>query len=118
MEISWQSILGICFFSIVVIFLFLQWRSNRTYKPTVNDIHNIIQATINGTIDIETFDEFSSVYIAYREDLDAIRNMYNKIITNMERLDKDASTDNVVPLNDVGKRELRELINHLNELQA
>ena len=118
MEISWQAILVIFFFSIVVIFLFLQWHSNRTYKPTVNDIQNIIQATINGTVDLETFDEFSSVYIAYRKDLDEIRNMYNKIVTNVERLDKDASTDTVVPLNNIGKVELRELINELNQLQA
>ena len=118
MEMSWQSILGICFISIVLIILLLQWRSNKTYKPTVNDIRNIIQATINGTIELETFDEFSSVYIAYRKDLDVIRNMYNKTIINIECLDKGTSTDNVVPLNNVGKRELRELINKLNELQA
>jgi len=110
----WLLIAGIGFAVVVTIFWLLQWRSDKAYKPTKEDIRRILQSNIDDTIDQGTFDKFSRVRIAYNRELEAIREKYNRIVNNPEHIDRVISPDLVVPLNEMGKSKLRELINELD----
>jgi len=110
----WLLIVVIGFAATVAILWLLQWRSDNIYKPTKEEIRRILQLSIDDTIDQSTFEKFSRVRIAYNRELDAIREKYNQIANNPECIDRVISPDRVVPLNEVGKSKLRELINELD----
>lgn len=107
---------GIGFAVTIAVFWLLQWRSDKTYKPTKEEIRKVLLSSIDDTIDQSTFDEFSCVQIAYNKELDAIREKYNKMMTNPEYIDRVISPQRVVPLNEIGKSKLRELINDLDAI--
>lgn len=110
----WILIVGIGFAVTIAILWLLQWRSDKTYKPTKEIIRRILLSSIDDTIDKDTFDEFSCVRIAYNQELDSIREKYNQIVNNPEYIDRVISPDRVVPLNEIGESKLRELINDLD----
>lgn len=110
----WLLIIGIGFAVAITIFWLLQWRSDKTYRPTKEQIRKILLSSIEDTIDQGTFDEFSCVRIAYNRELDAIREKYNQIVNNPEYIDTVISPELVVSLNEIGKSKLRELINDLD----
>jgi len=107
----WILIVGIGFAVTIAIFWLLQWRRDRTYKPTKEKIRRIILSSIDDTIEQDAFDEFSCARIAYNQELDAIREKYNQIVNNPEYIDRVISPERVVPLNEIGKLRLRKLIN-------
>ena len=98
---------------VVIVFLVLQIISNRTYKPTKEEIKEILNKTIEGKLELYDFDEFSSVKIHYSKELEEIRLKYVKIIANKEYNSINDNT-NPVPLNDKGKEEIKKLIGELN----
>ena len=63
------GILGLIF----AFFWFLQWLSDRTYKPSRDQVKRIFQASIEGKLSLGAFDEFSCVRIAYDPRLDRLR---------------------------------------------
>jgi hypothetical protein len=97
------------------LFFLLQYHSDKTYRPTVDDIRRTIQATIDETIELARFDEFSSVRIAYDPRLEAIRHRYNEILGSTEYLAGDAQGPTVAPITDAGKERLKELLSELND---
>ena len=108
-------ITGLMVVTIVLLFIVLQWRSDRTYRPSANEIRITVQKTINGRISEEEFDEFTSVRIAYDSRLEDIREEFNQIVNdeaNIVSIFKDAKF-RFNPLNDDGKEKLRTLIRRL-----
>ena len=103
-----------------LIFLFfwlLQWRSDKTYRLSPNEVRNIVQASIDGKLNLGKFDEFSCVHIAYDKRLDKIREKYNEITGNPEYMAKEEFTvNNATPLNEAGKQKLRELISEIESI--
>ena len=97
----------------VLLYVILQWRSDKTYKPSKSEIREIIQASINGSITLHEFDTFSNVRIAYDKDLENIRNKYNDIVGNTENINNEATEDDVTSLNTVGKERLENLLNDI-----
>lgn len=110
----WLLIVSIGFAVTVAIFWLLQWRSGKIYKPKKEEIRKILQLTIDGAIEQETFDQFSHAHILYNCELDAIRKKYNQIVNDPECVDRVVSPDLVVPLNETGKSKLRELVDELD----
>jgi hypothetical protein len=100
---------------IVGLFHLLQHFSDKTYKPSLDDIRRNIQATIDETIDVARFDEFSCVRIAYDVRLEAIRHRYNEIVNSESYLPATNERRAVSPLNEAGKIELRKLLSELNK---
>ena len=98
---------------IVLVFLILQIISNRTYKPTKEEIKEILNKTIEGKLELYDFDEFSSVKIHYNKKLEEIRMKYIKVVSNKE-YNSINENENPVPLNDKGKIEVKKLIGELN----
>jgi len=116
---SWGIIIIIVFVLLVAIFWALQFISDKNYKPTKQEILDIIQKTIDGNIDLSKFDEFTSVRISYNRQLDAIREKYNTIVDNKEYFsESDITKENVAPLNEQGKNKLRILLEELNEIST
>ena len=97
----------------VLLFVVLQWRSDKAYKPSKSEIREIIQASINGSITLHEFDTFSSVRIAYDKDLENIRNKYNDIVGNTKYINNEATEDDVASLNTAGRERLEILLNDI-----
>ena len=102
---KWIFLIIIVFIVAILIF---QLISNRTYKPTKEEIKEILNKTIEGKLELSDFDEFSSVKIHYNKELEEIRLKYNRIVTNKEYNSTNNNT-NPVPLNDKGKIEIKKL---------
>lgn len=97
-------------------FWFLQWLSDRNYKPSCDNVKRIIQESIDGRLSLTAFDEFSCVRIAYDTRLDLIREKYNKIVNDPAHMGGELTEWNATPLNDAGKNKLRELIHELEQM--
>ena len=82
------SPLAIAMFVVVflVLFLFrtLQWFSNRTYKPSKEDIAAILRSSMEGTLSRAALDEFMNVKIAYDRRLDGIREKFSDIVAKKQ----------------------------------
>ena len=104
--------------AILGVFRFLQWLSDRTYKPTPQDVARILEANLEGRLDLAAFDEFSCVRIAYDPRLDRIRERFNEIVEDPNYITGEATSQNAAPLSEAGKAKLRELIDELNEFSA
>ena len=104
--------------AVVAFFLFfhiLQWFSDRTYKPTAQDIRNIFQDTIDGKLSTGRCDEFCCVRIAYDKGLDEIRERYERILEEAGNCKwEDASETNQTPLAEQGKEKVRQLMKELD----
>ena len=107
---KWLALIVIVF---VIFIMILQFISNRTYKPTKEEIIEILNKTIEGKLELFDFDEFSSVKIHYNKELEEIRLKYVKIIAN-EYYNSINENENPVPLNDKGKIEIQKLIGELS----
>ena len=101
---------------IASLFFLLQHFSDKTYKPSVDDIRRDIQAIIDETIDSAHFDEFSCVRIAYDPRLEAIRHRYNEIVGSEKFRPETNELRGVSPINEAGKIELRKLLSELNDV--
>jgi hypothetical protein len=112
--LTFALVLIVVVIAIATLFFLLQHYSDKTYRPTVDDIRRTIQATIDETIDLARFDEFSCVRIAYNARLEAIRHRYNEILGSEKYLVGDARGPTVAPINEAGKEKLRELLSALN----
>jgi hypothetical protein len=99
--------------SVAALFLCLQYFSDKTYKPTVDDIRRIIVATVQQSIDLQTFDTFSCVRIAYDSKLEAIRHRYNAIMSSRAYSAPFVPGGCVVPINEAGKERLTALLSEL-----
>jgi hypothetical protein len=108
-------ILAIAFVATMIALWLLHWHRQKTYRPTKAQIRKIVLASISETIDQETFDRFSSVPIGYNRNLEAVRKKYLDIVHNPECVDRVVSPELVVPLKDIGKERLRQLIGELDE---
>lgn len=97
-------------------FWVLQWLSDGTYKPSKNKIKEILEASIEGRLELNAFDEFSCVRIAYDKRLERIRKRYNQIVENPAYIEREITGENEPPLNEQGKVKLRELIDELERL--
>ena len=98
---------------IVLAFIILQIISNQTYKPTNEEIKEILSKTIEGKLELYDFDEFSSVKIHYNKELEEIRLKYIQIVSNKE-YNSINENENLAPLNDKWKIEIKKLIGKLN----
>jgi hypothetical protein len=104
--------------AIFLIFVVLQWTSDRTYKPTIAEIIGILDACQNGRLSLSEFDEFSCVRIAYDSRLDTVREKFNQIVGDSGNIDGEFSDEDATALNDAGKRKIGELIDELRQLEA
>lgn len=96
---------------LVSIFGYLQWLSNRKYKPGKQDIAAILQACIMGTLSNEALDEFMCVKISYDHRLDRIRMRFNEIMADKKNLEDIQSIDvSGMLLNNDGKRQVESLL--------
>jgi hypothetical protein len=103
--------------TIILFFVFLNWLSARTYRPSKEDVRRILQASLGGRLDIGSFDEFSSVPIRYDLQLDEIRRRYNAIVEDPAHFQEgDIAETNATPLNERGRAQLRELLADLQRL--
>jgi len=102
---------------IAVLFVILQWHSDRTYRPLPVDIARLIRSTIDNTISLTEFDDLSSVRIAYDPRLEAIRTRYNEIVGSPHYIVGDAKGP-VAAVNQAGTQKLRELLAELEKLDG
>jgi hypothetical protein len=110
-------IIAAALLGIILSFVFLNWLSARTYRPSKDDIRRILQASLDGHLDIGSFDEFSSVPIRYAPRLDDIRRRYNAIVEDPAHFQEvDIAEANATPLNERGRARLRELLDDLQHL--
>ncbi len=110
--------LAVSIVGLFAFFYFMQRQSDKTYRPSAEDIKNIINASIEGRLSLAAFDEFSCVRIAYDKRLDNIRERYKHIVENREYIEGEFTKDNSTPLNAQGKEELRKLIRELEIIAA
>jgi hypothetical protein len=108
-------ILPIIIIGIIIFFLVLQKLSDKTYKPTRNEIISKLQEMINGNIDYSDFDELISVRIAYDHSLEEIRIKLNDIIDDAININNPHSNTKVIDLSEAGKKRLKELIEELEK---
>jgi hypothetical protein len=92
--------------------------SDRTYRPSPNDIRQILQASLEGRLDWKALDEFSCVRIAYDRRLDQLREGYNAILDDPASFRGEATETNATPLSEQGLARVRELISELDALQT
>jgi hypothetical protein len=109
-------ILFVGFIAIMVLFGILRLISNRTYRPSQEDVATVIKATINGTVSFDDFDKFSSVRIAYDKQLESIRKKFNDITEDPTCLDLGPGKEVIMPLNDKGRRLLNNLLRELDSI--
>jgi hypothetical protein len=110
-------IIAAALLGIILLFIFLNWLSARTYRPSKDDIRRILQASLDGRLDIGSYDEFSSVPIRYDSRLDDIRRRYNAIVEDPAHFQEgDIAETNATPLNEQGRARLRELLADLQRL--
>jgi len=104
--------------AVFVLFRVLQWHSDRTYRPSGDDVRQILQASLEGRLGLKAFDEFSCVRIAYDRRLDRLRERYNAIVDDPTYMLGEIIESNATPLNEHGRARIRELINELDALQT
>ena len=104
--------------AILLFFAFLQWLSDRTYKPTTSEIASILEACKDGRMSLGEFDEFSCVRIAYDSRLDAVREKFNQIVDDPKNIEGDFSEEDATALNDIGKNKIEELIEELRQFEG
>lgn len=104
--------------AVFVLFRVLQWQSDRTYRPSRDESRHILEASLEGRLDLGTFDEFSCVRIAHDPRLDRLRERYNAIVDDPACILGEITELNATPLNEQGRARLRELINKLDALQT
>ncbi len=92
----------------------LQWWRDTTYRPDKAAVRQIIQSSIDGTIEQRTLHRFLSVRIAYSRALDEIRRKYRHIINEPANIDRIVSPERVLPLNDSGRKKLEALLDALD----
>lgn len=100
------------------LFYVLQRMSDRTYRPSALRIKEIVEASIEGHLDLSTFDEFSCVRIAYDTNLDKIRERFNAIVEDKAHIEGEITNANSTPLNATGKEMLKDLVRELERLAA
>ena len=100
------------------LFLFLQWLSDRTYRPSQDDIRRVLEASLEGRLDVKALDEFSCVRIACDPQLDRLRQRYNTVLDDPTCILGELTASNATPLSELGKARVRELINELDALQT
>jgi hypothetical protein len=103
---------------IYLLFMILQWASDRTYKPTISDVIAILEDCKEGRMSRGQFDEFSCVRIAYDSRLDAIREKFNSVVEDPQNIDGDFSNEDATALNDAGRSKIVGLIDELHQLEA
>jgi hypothetical protein len=102
--------------AILGLFWILQQISDHTYRPSPNDVRQILQASLEGRLDWKALDEFSCVRIAYDRRLDRLRERYNAILDDPASLLDKATDSNATPLSEQGLARVGELINELDAL--
>ena len=100
------------------LFWILQRKSDRTYRPSPDEIRQILQASLEGRLDYKALDEFSCVRIAYDQRLDRLRERYNAILDDPASFLGEATKSNATPFSEQGATRVRELISELDDLQA
>jgi hypothetical protein len=100
------------------LFAFLQWLSDRTYRPSRDEVRRILEASLEGRLDYKALDEFSCVRIAYDTRLDHLRQRYNAILDDPANVAGELTESNATPLNERGRARVRELIIELERLPA
>lgn len=103
---------------VIVLFAVLQRLSDKTYRPSASQVRDIILASIEGRLDLGSFDEFSCVRIAYDRRLDQIRRRYNAIVEDSAYSEGEITKTNATPLNAEGKSKLQELLRELEHIAA
>jgi hypothetical protein len=104
--------------AILAAFQVLQWYSDRTYRPSQEEVRRILEASLEGRLSLLAFDEFSCVRIAYDSRLDHLRERSNAIVNDPGHMLGEITKSNATPLNEQGRARLRELISELDALQA
>src|SRR3989442_9035510 len=104
--------------AIFALFWVLQQLSDRTYRPSRDEIRQILQASLEGRLDVKALDEFSCVRIAYDRRLDRLRERYNAILDDPLCLLGEITKSNATPLSEQGLARVRELVNELDALQT
>jgi len=99
--------------AIIVFFMILQELSDRTYKPTKEDLIAKLRQTIDGTIDPDTFDELLCVRIAYDPFLDEIRIRLNGILDGKDAINRPHRKTKTIDLTEIGKKRVAELVERL-----
>jgi len=101
-----------------ILFWILQRNSDRTYRPSPDELRQILQASLEGRLDYKALDEFSCVRIAYDQRLDRLRERYNAILDDPASFLGEAAKSNATPFSEQGAGRVRELISELDDLQA
>jgi hypothetical protein len=57
----------------VALFAFLNFRTTRTYRPTVHEIISILDAVLEGRVTYQAWDKFICVPIRHNADLERVR---------------------------------------------
>ncbi len=99
---------------IVFVFIFfgaLQIHSDRTYKPTREEIEQILMSIINGNISDAELDEFICVRIKYDPDLEMIRELFVEIDEDGSNI---ADAKEGFFYNEKGMKKIKELLKNLN----
>ncbi len=81
MMIALYVILGLIL-GIIVLFSFLNWLTDKTYKPTPSEVADKLQRVLNGTMSYEEWDEFICVPMRHNDALEKIRMRCVEMETN------------------------------------
>jgi hypothetical protein len=103
---------------VILFFLILQRISDRTYKPTKDEIIDRLKKVIDGSIDYSDFDELCSVKIAYDSSLENIRQKLNCILDDPKAINHPHSKIKEVDLSYEGKIMVNNLIKEMENLTS
>jgi hypothetical protein len=102
---------------IVVVFWLLQRVSDRTYRPTPQQVKAILDALMEGRLSYQGLDEFSCVRIAYDSQLDDIRQRCNTVLHD-DRSYVQTPPDSPVQLTESAKARISEIRRDVDKLPA
>jgi hypothetical protein len=97
-------------------FRFLQWRSDKTYRPTAQEVSGILRSLVAGELRWPDLDEFSCVRIAYDPRLDDIRRRFNAVLESPGNIDSTNKESPTARLTQVGQSQVKEIIRELDAL--
>jgi hypothetical protein len=103
---------------VVLFLLILQKISNRTYKPTKDEIIDRLKKVIDGSIDYSDFDELCCVKIAYDSSLENIRQKLNSILDDPKAINHPHRKIKEVDLSYEGKIMINNLINEMENFTS
>ena len=102
--------------AVLVLFAGLNFLSRRSYRPSADDVVEILESSVEGRLALGTFDEFYCVPIAYDARLDRVRQAFCSIVDDTSNALDGISHENSTPLTEQSKAKIRQLIQEVRKI--